>query len=149
MSRSSVRVLRRACLALLIVALPLPSQARDPRHLDLDRIFASPEFSAEAPPQTAWLRDGTSYTTLEPNAANGANGAGKDIVRHDARTGAHAVLVPASALVPAGAREPLDIEDYSWSGDERRLLIFTNSARVWRDNTRGDYWVFDRATTTL
>ena len=152
MSRSSVRVLRRACLALLIVALPLPSQARDERHLDLDRIFASREFSAEAPPQTAWLRDGTSYTTLEPNAANGANGAngaGKDIVRHDARTGAHAVLVPASALVPAGAREPLDIEDYSWSTDERRLLIFTNSARVWRDNTRGDYWVFDRATTTL
>ena len=25
----------------------------------------------------------------------------------------------------------------------RKLLIFTNSVRVWRYNTRGDYWVYD------
>ncbi len=33
--------------------------------------------------------------------------------------------------------------------DEQKLLIFTNSARVWRSNTRGDYWVLDlRANTS-
>ena len=40
---------------------------------------------------------------------------------------------------------PLAIEDYAWSGDGARLLIFTNTRKVWRDNTRGDYWVLDHA----
>ena len=29
------------------------------------------------------------------------------------------------------------------------MLLFTNSARVWRANTRGDYWVYDLDTQTL
>jgi len=29
------------------------------------------------------------------------------------------------------------------------VLIFTRSAKVWRLNTRGDYWVLDRRTGTL
>src|SRR5690606_34976388 len=32
---------------------------------------------------------------------------------------------------------------YSFSPDYQRVLIFTNTARVWRYNTRGDYWVYD------
>src|SRR5206468_4781340 len=78
------------------------------------------------------------YTTLEA----GPNG-GADIVRYDAATGARIVLVPAARLTPTGASEPIDIEDYSWSPDGRRLLVFTNSQRVWRENTRGDFWVLD------
>ena len=31
----------------------------------------------------------------------------------------------------------------------KRLLIFTNTRRVWRQNTRGDYWVLDLATKKL
>ena len=32
---------------------------------------------------------------------------------------------------------------------ESRLLVFTNSKRVWRTNSRGDYWVLDRAAREL
>ena len=35
---------------------------------------------------------------------------------------------------------------YEFSADESRVLIYTNSQRVWRRNTRGDYWVLDVAT---
>ena len=41
------------------------------------------------------------------------------------------------------------IEDYAWSDDARKLLLFTNTKRVWRKETRGDYWVFDRRTREL
>ena len=37
------------------------------------------------------------------------------------------------------ARCPID--DYVWSDDGSKLLIFTNTQKVWRQNTRGDYWV--------
>jgi dipeptidyl-peptidase-4 len=52
-------------------------------------------------------------------------------------------------LVPAGGTVGLDIEDYAWSPDGKRLLISTNARRVWRQNTRGDYWVLDTAAGTL
>jgi len=40
---------------------------------------------------------------------------------------------------PTGDTIPLNVEGYSWSADRSRLLVFTNSARVWRANTRGDF----------
>ena len=30
-----------------------------------------------------------------------------------------------------------------WSDDGTKLLIFTNTRKVWRQNTRGDYWVLN------
>ena len=64
-----------------------------------------------------------------------------DIVRYETATGKREILVSSAKLIPPGAQSPLAIEDYSWSKDKTRLLIYTNSAQVWRLNTRGDYWV--------
>jgi len=114
--------------------------------LTVDRIYASPEFRGGSFGPLAWLSDGSAYTTLERSADGRA---GRDIVRYDAPSGARTILVPAARLVPAGDSAPLDIEEYSWSGDGNRLLIFTNSQQVWRTNTRGDYWVLDRTTWSL
>src|SRR5262249_26327414 len=35
------------------------------------------------------------------------------------------------------------------SEDHGKLLLYTNSKRVWRQNTRGDYWILDRTTGSL
>ncbi len=70
-------------------------------------------------------------------------------MRYDAATGARTVLVPAEKLVQPGTTHELAVERYAWSADEKKLLLFTNSARVWRENTRGDFWVYDLATGTL
>jgi dipeptidyl-peptidase-4 len=59
------------------------------------------------------------------------------------------VLVSSSLLVPPGAHAPLSIDDYALSRDRSRLLIYTNSQKVWRTNARGDYWVLDRASREL
>jgi dipeptidyl-peptidase 4 len=44
----------------------------------------------------------------------------------------------------AGLTTPL--QGITWSADRKKILIYTNSARVWRANTKGDYWYFDLAT---
>src|SRR5690349_6000492 len=130
---------RLSILLLVFGTWQLSAQAAtDPARLSLQRIFASREFFGERFGPARWLAAGDAYTTLEA----GANG-GADIVRYDAATGARSVIVPAARLVPAGAAEAIDIEDYSWSPDGKRLLVFTNSQRVWRQNTRGDFWVLD------
>ncbi len=147
MTRLPLLPIRRLALAglaaLALGGLPtLDAQtAPDPR-LTLQRIFGSAEFRGQRPPALRWWDDST-YTVLEPA------GRGVELAAYHAGTGARRVLVSAAQLTPAGATEPLPIEDYSWSADHRRLLLFTNSARVWRANTRGDFWVLDLAAGTL
>jgi dipeptidyl-peptidase-4 len=114
--------------------------------LTIDRIFSAREFSSEGFGPSRWMRDGDSYATLEPSAE--AKG-GHDLVLYEAATGERKILVSAARLVPPGASEPLAIEDYDWSPDGRVLLIFTNSKRVWRQNTRGDYWTLDLGSGRL
>src|SRR6185295_15879711 len=93
-----------------------------------------------------WLPDGASYTTVERSAdQRGAS----EIVRYDAKSGARSILVSAAQLTPKGRPAPLAIDDYAWSRDSRRLLVFTNTRKVWRLNTRGDYWVLDLASGAL
>ena len=114
--------------------------------LSIPRIFVTRDFSPERFGPARWMADGVSYALVEDSAS--VKG-GRDIVLYQADNGRRQVLVPASALVPAGQTSALALEDYSWSSDGRRLLIFTNSQRVWRQNTRGDYWVRDLASRKL
>jgi len=114
--------------------------------LTLDRIFAGREFAPERFGPARWMKDGETYTTLEPSAASKA---GRDIVRYRAGSGTREVLVSAAKLVPPGTSEPLAVDNYEWSGDGTKLLVFTNSRRVWRQNTRGDYWVYDLSSGRL
>ncbi len=37
----------------------------------------------------------------------------------------------------------VSIKDFFFSADETKVLIYTNSKKVWRYETRGDYWVYD------
>src|SRR5436190_4941681 len=109
----------------------------------IGRIFSG-EFSLRFPRPPDWFGDGQSYLVLEPSAR------GVDVVRYDTATGARReVLITAAQLTPAGAAAPLEIESLSWSADRRRVLIFTNAHRVWRTDSRGDYWILDRRAGRL
>lgn len=129
---------------LLIVALigatPVQAQQQDPSQLSLQRIFASRDFAAEPARQIQWYPGGAGYTTLQPSADTED---GVDVVLHTPGSDETTVLVPAAHMVPDGAEAPLSVHGYSWSVDQQQLLIYTNSKRVWRANTRGDYWVLD------
>jgi dipeptidyl-peptidase-4 len=139
---------RLRVLAILVWLLPSPlfAQQSDQSQLTLARIFSGDGLHAKYPSPARWLDEGAAYTTLEPSATSKDQ---QEIVRHDAKTGTRTVLVSTNQLTPAGAKAPLTINDYHWSKDGKLLLIFTNSQRVWRQHTRGDYWVLDRVTNQL
>ena len=155
-----VAILLLALLALAPLAAPAAAQPLAPARLTLDRLFLDREFAPKRFGPARWLADGSGYTTLQPSPAFPGDDA-RDIVRFDPATGRREVLVSAAQLVPpAGApgekpgekpagKAPLEIDDYEWSADGKKLLVFTNTRRVWRQNTRGDYWVLDRATGRL
>lgn len=135
---------------LLMIAAPIVVTAQDspydrnltadPAMLTLDRIFADHEFKERTLGEYRWSRRTASYFTLESPRGESR---GQDLVRHDAATGQHEILVPAREFQPKGGSEPLKVEAFELSADESKLLIFTQSRRVWRLNTRGDYWVLE------
>jgi dipeptidyl-peptidase-4 len=117
------------------------SAAPDRLSQDLTRIFASGDLFARGFGPAAWLDDAGAYLTVEPSATNGT---WPEIVQYDAATGTRQVLIAAASLVPAGATLPLRFEQYAFSPDKTHVLLFANSRKVWRQNTRGDYWILDR-----
>jgi len=142
MSRPAARyfIIATACV------LPISLIASDELNQRLKRIFDSPAFAVKSFGQARWIRDGAAFTMVEDSpSTTGAS----DIVEYDTRTGKRTILVPASQLKPPGAQKAMRIEDYTWDKDLNRVLIFTESKKTWRTNSRGDYWLLDRAKNTL
>ncbi len=123
----------------------VPAQDSYPSELLLEDIYKNRRFSQKGISSVRWMKDNKAYSTLEANQDMG----GMDIVRYDAKNGDREVLVSASMLIPPGKNNPLSVRDYTWSEDNDKLLIFTNTRRVWRYHTRGDYWVLDLNAGTL
>ncbi|MDP5070257.1 MAG: S9 family peptidase, partial [Congregibacter sp.] len=129
--------------------------------LTLEAIFTDEAYKAEKPGQLRWLSDKRGYTVLEtppdyvagdPSVDADAKDKApepKDIVLYDPASGERQVLVSAKSLTPPGADKPLEVDDYHWSDDHSRLLIYTNSKKVWRVKSRGDYWVLDLQNEAL
>ena len=137
---------RRFLLALFLIAAPTAqAQTADSATLTVQRIFGSRDFQGESFGPARWLGDGSAYVTLEATS----DGTGRDLVRYDTEKGTREILVSATQLTPTGAERALPVEGYQWSPDLQGLLIYTNSKQVWRQNTRGDYWVLDRKTGAL
>ena len=122
------------------------AQTDDPTKLTLERIFSSGEFVPKRLGGFRWLKDGDSFAKLEPSVI--VKGA-MDLVSYQIETNRREVLIPAEKLIPKETSDPLSIEGYDWSADDRKVLIYTNSERVWRLNTRGDYWILDTASGKL
>ena len=131
------RILKYTLCAAVLLTAALSLQAQP--ELTLEDIYVKGTFRTRGVPQPTWMEDGRSYSALTE----------KGLVRVDAATLAETVIVPQAAFVPEGAARPLRVEDYTWSEDKTKLVIYTNSRRVWRRNTRGDYWLLDVAAGTV
>ncbi len=144
-TRARARIVFFALLT-LILAIPNASRLRAQTAQPdmITRIFSG-EFATRLPAAPDWFDGGQSYLVIERGESAGSN-----VVLYDTASGQKKeTLVTAAQLTPAGSKEPLSIEDLSWSADKNRVLIFTNSRRVWRTNSRGDYWLLDRRANKL
>ena len=96
-------------------------------------IVAALPAAAQFYSKMVWSADSKSYFQAE-NAG---------IVEYKMPTGVKNILVSSRDLTPEGNANPLDIRYFLFSSDYRKILIYTNSKKVWRYETRGDYWVYD------
>ncbi len=85
-----------------------------------------------------WAKDGNGYYSVQ----------GGELVQFALPQNTKTVLLSKEQLTPQGGK-PITFRSFSFSDDDKKVLLFTNTKKVWRLNTRGDYWVYDRNTNTL
>lgn len=100
-------------------------------------LFVIP-FLAGAQGSIKWATDGSGYYAVEAD----------EIVKYLLPDKTREVVARKQDLTPAGG-SPIKVRTFYFSPDQSKVLVFTNTKKVWRLDTRGDYWVVDLATKKL
>ena len=96
-------------------------------------------ISVQAQRGIQWSKDGNSFFTTE----------GNEIIQYQLPSFQETIITDTLKLVPKGQGNALHIRSFSFSDDGKKILIYTNSKKVWRQDTRGDYWVLDLTNNSL
>src|SRR5689334_10157768 len=140
-----MRPLGLLCLTAALLGVPT-AHASDELRQNVARIFGSEALNGRSFGPARWIRNGASFTTVEPSAKDPKV---QEIIEYETAGGKRAPLITAAQLTPPGANKALNVEDYWWDREMRRLLIFTETKKYWRTNSLGDYWVLNRESGAL
>lgn len=86
-----------------------------------------------------WAKEGNSYFRVEKS----------EILRYSLPSNESEIIASKAHLTPEGSENAVRINHFTFSPDQQKVLIFTNTKKVWRLNTKGDYWVLDLQDNTL
>ncbi|QEC45640.1 dipeptidyl-peptidase-4 [Pseudobacter ginsenosidimutans] len=86
-----------------------------------------------------WAKDGNSYYELDQ----------KQGIVQIAPQSPSVVVMSKTQLTPANQKNVLDVASFSFSEDDQKILLFTDTRKVWRLNTKGNYWVYDKKAASL
>lgn len=103
-------------------------------HLLLVLYLFNPVFA-----QRLWTDNGDQYYEFSAK--------GIEIV--NPKNGNRNIFLSQQSLIPKGSSVAIKVESFSISKNKELILIYTNSKRVWRENTRGDYWVYNKKSNEL
>ena len=134
MNRKHIRLI---ATFLFIIGVIVNSGAQNANISNLKDVLSGNLIEIKGFGSINWMKDGESYSRIERNAETG----GAEFVMYKAKDNARQVLIPSSMLIDPATGKNLSIRSVSWSDDNSRILIYNNTKRVWRSDTRGDYWV--------
>lgn len=86
-----------------------------------------------------WTKDGNSYY----------QNTGGEIITITLPKNERKTIISRELLTPPNNANPLNVRNFELTDDGTKALIYTNTKRVWRQDSRGDYWVADIAKNTL
>src|SRR5436305_12009013 len=102
-------------------------------------LFIALKLNAQPPHGIHWSVDGNSYY----------EDAGGVINKVDMPSFNKTVIATTQQLTPKDSSHALQVRNFFFSNDGKKMLIYTNSKKVWRYDTRGDYWVLNTTDNSL
>ena len=145
MARRLFSLLIGAFLLLAGGASVVPAQEADSVRLTLESIHASQTFSPETFRGGRWADEGPVITYIQP----ADTGAATHLMRYNLETGDSTRVIDGTNLYADDVDRVVPIEGYQFSETGDKVLIYTDSRQVWRANTKGFYYVYDRSSQTL
>ena len=113
-------------------AIEAPPIVPEKKPLTVERIYRRHEFGEWSAPQR-WYSEGATFRVEDKG----------NVFLEGPVTGERELLIDAKKLTPPNQNAALSAQSMTFSDDRAKLLVFANTRRVWRHNTRGDYWVLD------
>ncbi|MGF1924020.1 MAG: DPP IV N-terminal domain-containing protein [Bacteroidia bacterium] len=86
-----------------------------------------------------WTKEGNGYYQYS----------GGEIVSVTLPKNERKIVISRELLTPSAGQSPLTVRSFAFTEDGKKALIYTNTKRVWRQDSRGDYWVADITSNTL
>jgi dipeptidyl-peptidase-4 len=85
-----------------------------------------------------WAQDGNSYFQVEKG----------EVMQIMLPSNERKIFLSKTDLTPQGGNA-LPVRSFSITPDGSQILIYTNTVKVWRLDTKGDYWVYNRKSKSL
>jgi len=80
-----------------------------------------------------WTADGNAYTKVKEG----------NIIQVDPVTEEETIVVGKAKMTDPATGKALVPQSYEFNDNYTKVLVFTNTVKVWRYNTMGDYWLYD------
>ncbi len=106
------------------------------QHLDLKDVVDGTLVRTERGGHVDWMEDGDRYSEYEKNATGQWQ-----VVSYKVKGGEKQVVIPAESLINPETGQSIAVRSFYFNKDHSYALIYTNTRRVWRYDTRGDYWL--------
>ncbi len=113
--------------------------------LTLQDIWAAKKFRGKRFRGGKWAARGPVITFTKLDTATKAT----NLMSFDLEKNEQKLILDGNKLHAADVDRLIKIQDYTFTKDRKKLLIYTDSARVWRRNTKGYYYIYDFDTEKL
>jgi dipeptidyl-peptidase-4 len=97
------------------------------------------KINAQPPGGVHWSADGNSYYESSDYG----------IAKIQMPSFTKRVVATLQQLTPKNSLTALQVRNFFFSDDGKKILVYTNSKMVWRYDTRGDYWVLNTINNSL
>jgi len=123
--------------SLLFISLSINAQKRN---VTLADIWSDGTFAAESVYGLRSMNNGLHYTSLEDGKINKYGYEKEGLIE---------TILSEDELKPSGNGESISIDEYQFSPDESKVLIATETEKIYRHSTREIYYIFDLKTKKL
>lgn len=130
-----INLMRMKKLIVLILVGSIGITASAQKQITVDDFTTKPTFVQKSVRGINWMDDGKFYSTQEANK----------IVKYDITTGK-----PVETILDGAALNPkIEIQGYSFSDNEGKILLQTDFANIYRRSFTAEYFVYDLATKNV
>ncbi len=108
------------------------------RNLELDTLFSNRTLNGKALMGTKWMAGGTAFSFMKMDPMK----KGMVIYKYDIPSGKDEQIVTPDNLIPEGETQPVALQNYEWSADNKLMLI-TGTVPARRTKSGGSFFIYD------